>query len=105
MGSYIPESQTPLYSSSKTRHNVWMPKKIQNQALRHITGAYKSVPEAVLQNEADIPPLALYTQELARQHAQKTQDLPVTQYIKEKCNQVAQITSTAGKLRRRFSCA
>jgi hypothetical protein len=65
--------------------------KIQNQALRHITGAYKSVPEAVLQNEADIPPLALYTQELARQHAQKTQDLLVTQYIKEKCNQVAQI--------------
>ncbi|KXL43022.1 MAG: hypothetical protein FE78DRAFT_543014, partial [Acidomyces sp. 'richmondensis'] len=34
--------------------------KIQNQALRYITGAYKSVPEAVLQNEADIPPLALY---------------------------------------------
>ncbi|KXL44914.1 MAG: hypothetical protein FE78DRAFT_540515 [Acidomyces sp. 'richmondensis'] len=35
--------------------------KIQNQALRHVIGAYKSVLEAVLQNEADIPPLALYT--------------------------------------------
>jgi hypothetical protein len=35
--------------------------QIQNQALRHIIGAYKSVPEAVLQNEADIPLLTLYT--------------------------------------------
>jgi len=62
---------------------------IQNQALRHITGAYKSVSEQVLQNEAEIPPLALYTQDLARQHAHKTQDLPVTEYIKDKCKQVA----------------
>jgi len=63
--------------------------RIQNQALRHITGAYKSVSEQVLQNEADIPPLELYAQDLARQHAQKTQDLPVSRYIQEKCKQVA----------------
>jgi len=35
--------------------------KIQVQALRHITGAYKSVPIAVLQREANIPLLLIYT--------------------------------------------
>jgi len=81
-------TQTEMDRGSATRQTKAL-EGIQNQALRHITGAYKSVSEQVLQNEAEIPPLALYTQDLARQHAQKTKDLPVTQYIKEKCNQVA----------------
>jgi len=34
--------------------------KMQNQALRHIAGAYKSVPEAILQKETEILLLYLY---------------------------------------------
>jgi hypothetical protein len=55
--------------------------KVQSQALRHITGAYKSTPTIVLQHEAEIPPLSLYTQELVRQQAQKDDGTPSTKYI------------------------
>lgn len=82
-------NQTEKAWGHPTRHTIEL-EKIQNQALRHITGAFRSVSASVLLNEADIPPLALYIQNLARQHAQKTQDLPVTQYVREKCKQVAQ---------------
>jgi len=57
----------------------------------NITDAYRSVPEQFHQNEADIPPLALYAQDVPRQHAQKTQDLRTTQCIRERCKVVAQM--------------
>ena len=63
--------------------------KIQNQALRHITGAYKSVPAAVLQREADVPPIHLYTQDLARQSAAKNNDSQASRYIQERCREIA----------------
>jgi hypothetical protein len=64
--------------------------KVQSQALQHITGAYKSTPTVVLQQEAEIPPLALYTQELIRQQAQKDHDSPSTTYIQTRYKKVAQ---------------
>jgi hypothetical protein len=45
--------------------------RVQNQALRHISGAYKSVSIPVLQQETETPPIHLYTQELTRQQALK----------------------------------
>ena len=62
--------------------------KMQNQALRHIAGAYKSVPEAILQKETEIPPLHLYTQEITRSQSIKVEDKPVTKYIQERCKQI-----------------
>jgi len=83
-------NQTETTWGQSTRRTKAL-EKIQNQALRHITGAHRSVSEHVLQIEAHIPPVALYTQDLARQHAQKTQDSPVTQYVREKCKQAARM--------------
>src|SRR6195952_6159929 len=47
--------------------------KIQNTALRRITGAYKSVPACILQQEAEIPPLGLYIQQMAFNQAHRDQ--------------------------------
>jgi hypothetical protein len=63
--------------------------RVQNQALRHISGAYKSVPIPVLQQETEIPPIHLYTQELARQQALKDEGTPSTEYIQARCKVVA----------------
>ena len=63
--------------------------KVQNQALRQITGAYKSVPAAVLQREADIPPIHLYAQDLARQAAKRNKDQAVYYYIQDRCRDIA----------------
>lgn len=63
--------------------------KVQTQALRHIAGAYRSVPSCILQQETEIPPIHLYAQELAREQATKDQDRPATAAIQERCRQTA----------------
>ena len=57
--------------------------KIQAQALRYITGAYKSVPIAILQREANILPLSIYTQSIVMQAAKAHQDQLAYQYIQD----------------------
>ena len=59
--------------------------KVQTQALRHIAGAYRSVPAPVLQQETEIPPIGLYTQELSRQQSKKDQHSLSTAYIQKRC--------------------
>jgi exonuclease III len=63
--------------------------QVQSQALRHISGAYRSVPISVLQQETEIPPIYLYTQELARQQAAKDEGTSATEYIQARCRVVA----------------
>ena len=62
--------------------------KIQREALRNITGAYKSVATAVLEREANITPLHLYTQDLARQASKKQDTQPAYQYIRDRCREI-----------------
>jgi hypothetical protein len=55
--------------------------RVQNQALRHTLGAYKSVSIPVLQQETETLPIHLYTQELTRQQALKDEGTLSTEYI------------------------
>lgn len=71
--------------------------RIQNQALRHITGAYKSVPAAVLQREADIPPLSLYTQDLTRNASIRNRDQPAYKFIQERCKEITRQARTRAR--------
>jgi hypothetical protein len=63
--------------------------QVRSQALRHISGAYRSVPISVLQQKTETPPLYLYTQELARQQAAKDEGTSATEYIQARCRVVA----------------
>jgi hypothetical protein len=63
--------------------------QVQSQALRHISGAYRSVPISVLQQETETPPIHLYTQDLARQQAVKDEGTPAAKYIQARCRVVA----------------
>jgi hypothetical protein len=63
--------------------------RVQNQALRHISGAYKSVSIPGLQQETEIPLIHLYIQELTRQQALKDEGTLSTEYIQARCKVVA----------------
>jgi hypothetical protein len=54
---------------------------IQNRCLRNITGAYRRTPTAALERETDTPPIDLYIDKVATQHAISTRTHAVTQAI------------------------
>jgi len=56
-------------------------KKIQNQCLRRVMGAYKRTPTAILEREAQIMPIDLHIDLLALQRAVKIKNHPVTKEI------------------------
>ena len=57
-------------------------KALQNRCLRRVAGAYKRTPTAALERETDIPPIDLYIDKVATQHALSTRHHPVIQDIK-----------------------
>jgi len=54
---------------------------LQNRCLRNVTGAYRRTPTAALERETDIPPINLYINKVAAQHAITTRYHPATQQI------------------------
>ena len=47
-------------------------RKVQNQCLRRVTGAYRRTPIAAIEKEAAIPPIQLHIETAALQRAAKT---------------------------------
>jgi hypothetical protein len=54
---------------------------LQNQCLQNITRAYRRTPTAALKRETNIPPIDLFIDNIAKQHASSTRTHPVTQEI------------------------
>jgi hypothetical protein len=62
--------------------------KVQTACLRSITGGYKRTATALLEKEANIPPLQLYVEAAAMQRAQNERNSNVTKYIKTRLNKL-----------------
>ena len=84
-GSYTPQSYDqqcstePRYGAYETTANRLPPtllqnpsRTLQNRCLRNITGAYRRTPTAALEQETDTPPIDLYIDKVATQHAIST---------------------------------
>jgi len=63
-------------------------KKMQNQCLRKVMGAYKRTPTAALEREAAIPPIDLQITAHALERSNSTKDYPVTRAIKQAADNV-----------------
>ena len=66
-------------------------KKIQNQCLRTISGAYKSTSTQTLEHKTGIPPLSLHLDELALAQAIRARDGLVAAVVEETCQSIKQI--------------
>ena len=62
--------------------------KVQTACLWNITGRYKQMATALLEKEANIPPLQLYIEATAMQRMQKKHNFNVTKYIKTCINKL-----------------
>jgi hypothetical protein len=62
--------------------------KVQTACLRSITGGYKRTAAALLEKEANIPPLQLHIEAAAMQRAQNERNSNVTKYIKTRLNKL-----------------
>ena len=62
--------------------------KVQTACLRSITGGYKRTATALLEKEANIPPLQLYIEAAAMERAQKERNSNITKYIKTRLNKL-----------------
>ena len=77
--------------------------ELQTKALRRITGAYKSVPAQVLQQEADIPPMDLYIQQVALDQSKKDKDRKATEYTREASQKFQRLRSKRARTGQRGS--
>jgi hypothetical protein len=62
--------------------------EVQTACLRSITGGYKRTATALLEKEADIPPLQLYIKAIAMQRAQNKRNSNIIKYIKTRLNKL-----------------
>jgi len=62
--------------------------EIQHQCLRLVTGAFKRAAGAALEQETQIPPIPLYTLNLAREQAHSTRTADAARYITNRTSQV-----------------
>jgi len=62
--------------------------KVQNRALRVVTGGYKRTPRAALEREAEIPPIDLEIEAAAKARAYKTRNDPVERMISDTATQI-----------------
>ena len=77
--------------------------ELQTKALRRITGAYKCVPAQVLQQEADIPPMDLYIQQVALDQSKKDKDRKATEYTREASQKFQRLRSKRARTGQRGS--
>ena len=76
--------------------------KVQNSALRAITGTYKRTPIAILEREADIEPLPLYIRGQAMTQAYSASDNQGEHTVKQACNTIWKThRNRRGRARRR----
>ena len=61
---------------------------IQHQCLRLVTGAFKRAAGAALEQETQIPPISLYSLNLAREQAYSTRTTKAIKYITNRTNQI-----------------
>ena len=62
--------------------------KVQTACLWSITGGYKRTATALLEKEANIPPLQLHIEAAAMQRVQRERNSNVTKYIKTRLNKL-----------------
>src|SRR5208282_978201 len=60
-------------------------KPLQTKYTRLVVGAYKRTPTATLEKETDIPPLPIYFQALAINHAENTRNSDAEKLIQARC--------------------
>ena len=70
-------------------------RKVQNQGLRTVAGAYRATPIRELEKETLVPPIDIYCSELRALHLRRTYSSPVGDFIRSQCNTIR------GRLRRR----
>jgi hypothetical protein len=75
-------------AATRPSHLLKPLEKIQNSCLRKITGAYKRTPRAMLEKEAQVIPLDLYTQTITRRRALQSQDHSVEKDIRRTANTI-----------------
>jgi len=61
---------------------------MQNRGLRQVTGAYKAVGGAILEKEADIPPIAQYLETRMAKELIRTYTSPASQFIRSQCEKI-----------------
>jgi len=67
---------------------LYIIRRIQNQCLRRIAGAYKRTPTAAVERETAVPPLDLYIDTMAMQRAIKIEHHQVSMEIKERLDEI-----------------